>query len=73
MLMTLKYGVRTLLYILEKLRMTRAPEKIPATPHPAIALPPIRVELLGATPHIREPSSNTKIAARKAHLTWQSV
>jgi len=50
--------------------MTKAPEKIPATPQPATALPPTRVGLFGATAHINDPTSKTKIAARKDHLIY---
>jgi hypothetical protein len=49
--------------------MTRAPEKMPATPIPATALPTIKTVLDGATAQIREPTSKIKTAARKAHLT----
>jgi hypothetical protein len=48
--------------------MTIAPEKIPATPMPAMARPTIRTVLDGATAQMREPSSNTKTAKRKAHF-----
>jgi hypothetical protein len=49
--------------------MTRAPEKIPATPIPATALPTIKTVLEGATAQMREPISKMKTAAKKAHLT----
>lgn len=52
--------------------MTKQPEKIPATPVPATALPPMRTELEVATPHIREPSSKTKMATKKLHLICTS-
>jgi len=50
-------------------RITKDPEKIAATPIPATALPPIRIELVGAIPHISEPNSKMKMAIRKLHLT----
>jgi hypothetical protein len=40
----------------------RAPEKIPALPSPAMARPTIRAVEFGATPQIKDPSSNTRIA-----------
>jgi hypothetical protein len=52
--------------------MTKAPEKIPATPQPATALPPTRVGLLGATAHNNDPTSKTTIAARKDHLIYDN-
>jgi hypothetical protein len=48
--------------------MIKAPEKIPAHPNPAIARPTISAFESGAAPHIKEPSSNTPIAARKVHF-----
>ena len=50
-------------------KITKPPEKIPATPVPATALPPIRTELDGATPHISDPTSKMNIAVKKLHLT----
>lgn len=41
-----------------------APLKIPAAPRPATARPMMRVIEFGATPDIKEPSSNTNKAAR---------
>jgi hypothetical protein len=48
--------------------ITKAPEKIPPTPIPATALPIISVTLDGATAHISDPNSNTKIAPKKTVL-----
>jgi hypothetical protein len=48
--------------------ITMAPEKIPATPMPAMARPTIRTVLDGATAQMREPTSNTNTAKRKAHF-----
>lgn len=45
-----------------------APEKIPATPSPAMARPMMRVVEFGATPHINEPNSKITTAAMKNHL-----
>ena len=42
----------------------RDPEKMPADPTPATALPTIRAIELGATPHMRDPSSKMAIADR---------
>jgi hypothetical protein len=50
--------------------MINAPEKMPPTPMPEIALPTIKALLEGATPHNREPSSNIRIATKKVALTW---
>ena len=44
--------------------MTIAPEKIPAEPAPAMALPMMNTVELGAAPHIAEPISKTTIADR---------
>lgn len=44
--------------------MIKAPEKIPALPIPATALPQIRAIEFGATPQIRLPSSKMKMAIR---------
>jgi hypothetical protein len=41
-----------------------APEKIPAEPNPATALPTIKLIEFGATPQIKLPSSNMPIATR---------
>jgi hypothetical protein len=48
--------------------MMSAPEKIPALPTPATALPMIKAMEFGATPQIRLPSSNMEIAMRKTYL-----
>jgi hypothetical protein len=48
--------------------ITTEPEKIPPVPTPAIALPTIRATLVGATPHISEPSSKTQMAVKKVAL-----
>jgi len=44
--------------------MIKAPEKIPAEPIPAMALPTIRVTELGATPQIKLPISKIAMAIR---------
>jgi hypothetical protein len=44
--------------------MIRAPEKIPALPTPATALPMIKAMEFGATPQIKLPSSKMPIAIR---------
>jgi hypothetical protein len=44
--------------------MRMAPEKIPAAPTPATALPMMSAVELGATPQIREPTSKMKSAIR---------
>ena len=49
--------------------ITKAPEKIPATPIPAMARPTIKAVLVGATPQIKEPTSKRVMATKKAHLT----
>lgn len=49
--------------------MTKAPEKMPATPIPAIARPTIKTELEGATPQIKDPISNMPTAVKKDHFT----
>jgi hypothetical protein len=49
--------------------ITRAPEKIPATPIPAIARPTIKTVLEGATAQIKLPISKIRTATKKAHLT----
>ena len=49
--------------------MTIAPEKIPATPIPAIARPTIKTVLEGATAQMSDPISKMRMAERKAHLT----
>jgi hypothetical protein len=54
----------------EYARMTRAPEKIPPTPIPAIARPTISALLVGADPQIREPSSKSPMAIRNVDLTY---
>jgi len=48
--------------------ITNAPEKMPPTPMPAIALPTIKAVLEGATPHINDPNSKMKIAIKKTAL-----
>jgi len=52
----------------EYANITRAPENIPPTPRPAIALPTINAVLEGAAPHIREPNSKIEMANRKVAL-----
>ena len=49
--------------------ITRAPEKMPATPIPAIARPTIKTVLEGATPQISDPISKMVTAAKKDHFT----
>jgi hypothetical protein len=49
--------------------MMRAPEKMPPTPIPAMALPTIRTVLLGARAQIREPTSKIDIAVKNVPLT----
>jgi hypothetical protein len=49
--------------------MTSAPEKIPPTPMPAIALPTINTGLEGEIAHMKDPISNTAIAKRNIALT----
>jgi hypothetical protein len=49
--------------------MTKAPEKMPATPMPAMALPTMRAVLDGATAQTNEPTSKMKMATRKVYLT----
>ena len=51
--------------------MTSAPEKMPATPMPAMARPTMSTVLEGATAQIKEPNSKTKTAKRNAHLAWE--
>jgi hypothetical protein len=51
--------------------MTSAPEKIPPTPIPAIALPRINTRLEGEIAHMKEPISNIAIAVRKITLTCE--
>ena len=41
-----------------------APVMIPAPPRPAMARPTIRATEFGATPHMRDPTSNIKIVQR---------
>jgi hypothetical protein len=50
--------------------ITSAPENIPPTPIPAIALPTINTVLEGARPHNKEPSSKTAIANKKVPLIY---
>jgi hypothetical protein len=49
--------------------ITKAPEKIPATPIPAMARPTIRTVLDGATAQIRDPISKIRTAIKNPHLT----
>jgi hypothetical protein len=51
----------------------RAPEKMPAEPTPATALPMMRTIELGATPQIKLPSSKTPIATKYTHLIEKNV
>jgi len=44
--------------------MTRAPEKIPADPIPAMARPMMRATEVGAAPQTTEPTSKMNIADR---------
>ena len=53
--------------------MIKAPEKIPADPNPAIALPTIKAVELGATPQIKEPNSKMPIATRYTYLIEKKV
>jgi hypothetical protein len=39
-------------------RMMRDPEKVPEHPSPAISRPSMRIDELGAAPHIADPISN---------------
>ena len=48
--------------------MIMAPEKTPADPSPAIALPMIKAFELGAAPHIAEPTSKRPMEATKIHF-----
>jgi hypothetical protein len=52
----------------DKLRITRAPEKIPEQPIPAIARPTIKVLELGATAQIKDPTSKSPIVPMKHHF-----
>jgi hypothetical protein len=45
-----------------------APDATPAAPKPAMARPTIRAVLLGATAHMRLPSSKMKTASRYVHF-----
>ena len=47
----------------------RAPEYMPPTPIPAMALPMMRTMLLGARAQIKEPISKMPIAAKNVPLT----
>jgi hypothetical protein len=60
-------------HVREYADITRAPENIPPTPIPAIALPTIKAALEGALPHIKEPSSKTLIAVRKVPLIYLKI
>jgi hypothetical protein len=53
--------------------MIRAPEKMPAEPTPAKALPMMRAIELGATPQTKLPSSKTPIAIKYTHLIEKYV
>lgn len=53
--------------------ITKAPEKIPATPIPAMARPTIKTVLDGATAQIREPISKIRTAIKKPHLTCHEI
>lgn len=53
--------------------VTRAPVKIPALPNPAMARPIIKTVEDGATPQIKDPTSNTNNADRKTHLTLNNL
>ena len=53
--------------------MTKAPEKIPADPTPAIARPTIRATEVGAAPQRAEPSSKIKIEIKKMTLIGKKV
>src|SRR5271170_6979186 len=48
--------------------IVNAPAKIPPAPSPATALPIMKDVLLGATPHIREPSSKMETTPTKTHF-----
>jgi hypothetical protein len=45
-----------------------APEKMPADPIPAMALPTMKLVELGAAPHRADPTSKKKMATRKRFL-----
>lgn len=49
--------------------MINAPEKMPAPPTPAIALPAIKTAEELAAPQINEPISKIMMVTRKVHLT----
>lgn len=49
------------------------PEKIPAAPTPAMALPIMKTTELGAAPQIAEPISNSTTVARKVFFTEKKV
>ena len=49
------------------------PERIPAPPSPAIALPTMNETEVGATPQIREPTSKIRREIRKTHLILKKV
>jgi hypothetical protein len=53
--------------------MIIAPFIMPALPNPAMLLPKINATLLGAAPHIADPISKTRIAARNTGLGDQKV
>lgn len=48
--------------------MTVVPEKMPADPIPAMALPMMNAVELGAPPHRADPTSKIRIAMRKRSL-----
>ena len=51
----------------------KAPEKTPAEPIPAIALPNINATEEGAAPHRALPTSNRKMAKMKTFLAKRKV
>ena len=53
--------------------MTRAPQKMPAEPTPAIARPTINAEDVGAAPHSAEPTSKMKIEIKYIILMEKKV
>lgn len=53
--------------------IVRAPLKMPLTPNSAIALPTMNTADDGATPQIREPTSNRKRKDRKTNFVGKWV
>ncbi len=53
--------------------MTRAPEKIPADPTPATALPMMSATEVGAAPQTTEPISKMVMAVKYTHLMLKKV